>query len=979
AAYTLAFALPVAALILRKCLPVSFGERPLLILFMLPIIASSLLGGLGPGLVATATSAVCANYLLIPPVRSFAFAAGHDAVQWAVLIVNGVLVSILSGALRRRQRREAARARDLAAAQTSLRQSEARFRGTLDAMMEGCQIIGFDWRYLYVNEAVVRHARLPRNELLGRTLMEQYPGIEHTALFAALRRCMEQRTPEHMDTEFAYPDGARAWFELSIHPVPEGLFILSIDVTKRKQAETAIALRNAVTAILAQPGTLDETAPRLIEEIAGHTGCEGGELWLVDGKSLRMKRTHYWGPPDERFAEVLEMGASLELARGEGVPGRVWATGQPVWESAIAASLPFPRRNAVLKAGLRSLLCFPVRLGDEVLGAMLFAATEERPPDPAVLELTTVLGSTIGQYITRTRTEEDLRLAHARLRQFVDANVTGIVVASADGAIIEANDYYLNLIGCTRTELVQGKVDWRAVTPPEWLPVDAKALAELRERGTCLPYEKEYIRRDGTRVPVLIVDALLPGPRQEIAAFILDLTERKQAERALRESEEGVRILNKRLKTLQEALARLAAARTLDDVMAATRTAARSLTGADGATFVLRDGGNCFYADEDAIAPLWKGRRFPMETCISGWVMLNRQPAMIEDIYADARIPAEAYRPTFVKSLAMVPIRPSNPLGAIGNYWATPHRPTNDEIDLLRSLADGVAVAMENVQSYQLLEQRVRERTAELEAANEELDAFAYAVSHDLRAPLRHMKGFSQALLEEHASGLSGDARRCLDQIIAASSHMAGLINGLLQLSRTTRGVMRREAVDISAAARRVLSGLEAAEPGRRVAWSVQPGLIARGDPRMLDVVMANLLDNAWKYTAKRADAKIEVGRMASSDSDPATHPPVQSAPASPLVPDAGPDGRHLAVFVRDNGAGFDSKQAHKLFQPFQRLHSESEFPGVGIGLATVQRIVHRHGGAVSAAAAPGCGATFCFTLPLADGSGEDARQDTPQ
>ena len=118
---------------------------------------------------------------------------------------------------------------------------------------------------------------------------------------------------------------------------------------------------------------------------------------------------------------------------------------------------------------------------------------------------------------------------------------------------------------------------------------------------------------------------------------------------------------------------------------------------------------------------------------------------------------------------------------------------------------------------------------------------------------------------------------------------------------------------------------------------------------------------------------------MASSDSDPATHPPVQSAPASPLVPDAGPDGRHLAVFVRDNGAGFDSKQAHKLFQPFQRLHSESEFPGVGIGLATVQRIVHRHGGAVSAAAAPGCGATFCFTLPLADGSGEDARQDTPQ
>jgi hypothetical protein len=141
----------------------------------------------------------------------------------------------------------------------------------------------------------------------------------------------------------------------------------------------------------------------------------------------------------------------------------------------------------------------------------------------------------------------------------------------------------------------------------------------------------------------------------------------------------------------------LSRARTLEDIQVIVRSAARQLTGADGATFVLRDGEKCFYADEDAIAPLWKGMRFPLSACISGWAMLNRRPAVIEDIYADARIPADAYRPTFVKSLAMVPIRTSEPIGAIGNYWATRRMPTDAEVRLLQALADATSIAIENV------------------------------------------------------------------------------------------------------------------------------------------------------------------------------------------------------------------------------------------------------------------------------------------
>lgn len=170
------------------------------------------------------------------------------------------------------------------------------------------------------------------------------------------------------------------------------------------------------------------------------------------------------------------------------------------------------------------------------------------------------------------------------------------------------------------------------------------------------------------------------------------------------------------MEQLIEVVQHLSMARDLGTVMDITRKAARKLTGADGATFVLRDGDKCFYAEEDAISPLWKGQRFPMKTCISGWVMMNREPAIIEDIYADSRIPADAYRPTFVRSLAMVPIRTIDPVGAIGNYWATPYKPTPEQVKVLQALANTTAVALENVRIYSELDQRVCERTSEISA-----------------------------------------------------------------------------------------------------------------------------------------------------------------------------------------------------------------------------------------------------------------------
>jgi PAS domain S-box-containing protein len=226
---------------------------------------------------------------------------------------------------------------------------------------------------------------------------------------------------------------------------------------------------------------------------------------------------------------------------------------------------------------------------------------------------------------------------------------------------------------------------------------------------------------------------------------------------------------------------------------------------------------------------------------------------------------------------------------------------------------------------------------AQLQAANKELEAFSYSVSHDLRAPLRHIDGFGQILLEDYAGKLDDEGRRHLQRVREASQQMAQLIDDLLNLSRVTRAEMRREAVDLSRMAERAAEALNKTQPDRKAEFVIEDGLVAEGDERLLRVVLDNLLGNAWKYTGKRPQARIEFGRTNHA-------------------------GRP-AYFVRDNGAGFDMTYAHKLFGAFQRLHSVSEFPGTGIGLATVQRIVHRHGGDVWAEGAVDKGATFYFTL----------------
>jgi signal transduction histidine kinase len=259
-----------------------------------------------------------------------------------------------------------------------------------------------------------------------------------------------------------------------------------------------------------------------------------------------------------------------------------------------------------------------------------------------------------------------------------------------------------------------------------------------------------------------------------------------------------------------------------------------------------------------------------------------------------------------------------------------------DEIGQLGRTFNVMAAQVQDAQ--QRLEARVAQRTALLEAVNAELEAFSYSVSHDLRAPLRHIDGFSQALLEDAADKLDSKGKNYLQRVRHAAQRMGELIDDLLELSRVGRAELRRDPVSLSDVGRAVAVSLRTSVPNRQVDVQIHDGLVATADSRLVRIVLENLLGNAWKFTANVAAARIELGAQGTNGD--------------------------TVYFVRDNGAGFDMAYMDKLFRPFQRLHVETEFPGTGIGLATVHRIIDRHGGRVWATGAVGTGATVFFTLP---------------
>lgn len=520
------------------------------------------------------------------------------------------------------------------------------------------------------------------------------------------------------------------------------------------------------------------------------------------------------------------------------------------------------------------------------------------------------------------RNIQDLKLAHeaaSKLAAIVESSRDAIIGRTLDGTITSWNKGAEKLYGYSPEEVVGRSI---AILFPPDHPDEVAAILERLRRGDSIEHlETERIAKEGKRISVSLTISPIrdeSGALSGLSTIARDITERKHAEQELAHQ-------SNLTKTITDNAASCLFMMDKEGHPTFMNSAAEQLTG--------------YTLDEIKDKPLHyavhykrpDGSPYPMSEC-----PIDNASAELVPMREQGEIFVRKDGSLFPVSYSVAPLeRDGETIGAVLEF---------------RDVSDRKRAEKEIRQLNAELEQRVIERTAQLEAANKELEAFSYSVSHDLRAPLRHINGFSQALLEDYEDKLDETGKGYLNEVRQASHEMAQLIDDVLQLARVTRTEMRREPINLSEMARKVISDLRKGEKDRSVVVDIEAGLTTQGDKRLMQIMLGNLLGNAWKFTSRQEGADIAFGQEKQN-------------------------GQSF-YFVRDNGAGFDMAYVGKLFGAFQRLHTTGEFEGTGIGLATVQRIVNRHGGRVWAEGKLNEGATFYFTLPgskeLDDGDQSD-------
>ncbi|MDP3626438.1 MAG: PAS domain S-box protein [Hydrogenophaga sp.] len=753
----------------------------------------------------------------------------------------------------------------------ALRQSEARYRELFEANPHPMWVYDIETlAFLAVNDAAVHRYGYSHDEFLRMTIKDIRPPEDVGPLLENIAHLSggldDAGTWRHLTK-----DGRLMEVDITSHALifdgRHAELVLAHDVTRRNSAERTL---RASAAQLKQAQKMAQIGNWTLE-------LTNGEL--------------HWSDEIFRIFEIdsAQFGASYELFLACVHPDERDEVDSAYWSS-LETREPYAITHRLL---------FP---DGRIKHVQEHCETDYGPDGRALRSRGTVQDIT-----AHVLTEQALRDSEQRFRDLADNSADWIWTIDLNGFHTYSSPSTVAILGYRTEEFL--KLDASTLVHPDDLGLFGNTFSQARAQKT--GWRNVVIRwqhRDGSfrtmessATPVLDSRGQLTG----FQGVDRDITDRVQAQKALREGEERLR------------LALAAASQGLYDLDLTTGDAKVSpeyatMLGHDPTTFLETNAA-------------WRDRMHP-----------DDQPAVYRAYqdYVAGRLPE--YRVEFrqrtrdggwkwILSLGRIQERAADgrPLRMMG---------THTDIDAIKA----AEAALWELNAS--LEARVAERTAELTAANHELETFAYAVSHDLRAPLRAMSGFSSALMEDHAASLPSEARAYLEQIVLAGRKMSDLVEGLLTLSRSTRGDLRMDRVDVSALAETHLAELAAAEPARRVLVEVEDGLAVRGDERMLSSVLSNLLDNAWKYTGATPQSKISVRACEV-------------------------DGQH-GFCVSDNGAGFDMAHSARLFKAFQRLHRQDEFPGIGIGLATVQRIVQRHRGAITAHGVPGQGATFSVVLP---------------
>jgi len=707
---------------------------------------------------------------------------------------------------------------------------------------------------------------------------------------------------------------APARASISTHPSNEGPVPHVRDLSQPwkgaewSRVERHLAGQYAVARVLAESATVEEAGPRIVQAVCESLGWELGAIWQVDERAAVLECLGAWHAPGIDGSDF-ESETTNPLAPGEGLPGAVWTSGVSRWVDDFGAWGQSRRKRAAARAGLRTAFCVPVSLKERVLGVMEFFSQEIRPPDEELMGMMTALGRQVGQFIERRLAEGSLLESQQRMVNILQTMPAAFIAMDGDFNLTYVNDMAERLMRKPREELIGANV-WEAFPEAVGTAFHAAGMTALSERVP-VEFEDYYPPFDSWfEVHAYPVE-------DGLSVYFRDITDRKRAELDLRDSEARTTAI---LRSAMDCVVTMdQEGRITEFNPAAERTFGYARDDVVGKPLA------------DTIVPpsLRDRHRQGLARYLeTGVVQVIGRRVELTGRRADGT--------EFPVEVAITRVETATPPLFTGYIRDISERKqAEQERERLRGEAEVRAAEVERLNEE--LELRVAERTAELEASNRELEAFSYSVSHDLRAPLRAIDGFSRIVLKDHGPAMPEAAREYLKIVRESAQQMGRLIDDLLAFARLGRQSLVRRLVDPSEVARRSLAQLRTELEGREVDVRIDQLPPCQADPSLLQQVYVNLLSNSLKFTRTRSPAVIEVGSRELEG--------------------------HRVYFVEDNGVGFDMRYADKLFGVFQRMHRSEDYEGTGVGLAIVQRIVHRHGGRVWAEAEPNVGATFLFSL----------------